>query len=128
MSHKVIAPLKPLSAVHVLIALTVVAACVAGLDTALFMAGSEASRGTYSLWGLVFSLLVATWVDADSRGREVIYRPFEFGWLVFVTSLLYLPYYLWRTRGFMGIALLVWFLVLYTLGFLLKLALWFCFE
>ena len=52
-------------------------------------------------------ILVGMWVDADSRGRPNIYRPYEYGWLVYVYWIPYIPYYLWRTRGAKGLLLFV---------------------
>jgi hypothetical protein len=54
-------------------------------------------------WSL---LMLTLWVDADSKepGRTV-YRPYEFGFLVFMYWLPYLPYYFWRTRGAIGLAM-----------------------
>lgn len=107
--------MRSISAPHLLLALVVLAAAVAGIELAASLKGLEIRRGALSLWGLLFALLVAMWVEADSRGRDAVYRPFEFGWLIFVTGLLYLPYYLWRTRGAMGI---VWLLGLLCLNWL----------
>jgi hypothetical protein len=86
--------------------------------------GTDVRRGALALWSQVSALLLAWWVAADSRGRPGIYRPFEFGWLVLVALPIYLPYYLFKTRGVMGLAILLGFLALPSLGFFLQLGLW----
>jgi hypothetical protein len=63
------------------------------------------SEPLLSLSTFASAVLVGMWVDADSRGRTNIYRPFEYGWLVYVYWLPYVPYYLWRTRGAKGVLL-----------------------
>lgn len=88
------------------------------------MQGLEVSARGVVVWTLVYSLLVAMWVDADSRSRAEIYRPFEFGWLVLVAAVFYLPYYLLKTRGVLGIFWLLGFVVLPILGPLLQWAQW----
>jgi hypothetical protein len=68
----------------------------------------------------VFMLVM--WVDADSRGRSNIYRPYEFGQLVLLFWLPYLPFYLWRTRRWVGLLMLAGFLCAFSLGNLVVLA------
>ncbi|PYL78792.1 MAG: hypothetical protein DMF21_14380 [Verrucomicrobia bacterium] len=61
------------------------------------------SEPLISLSTFVSVILVAMWVDADSRGRPHIYRPYEHGWLIYVYWIPYVPYYFWRTRGAKGV-------------------------
>jgi len=68
-------------------------------------------------------VLLVLWVDTDSRDYPKIYRPYEYGYLVFLFWLPYLPYYLWRTRGWVGMLILGGFLVLLMLGYLVQWAL-----
>lgn len=97
---------------------------VAGTEAALFyQTGLEAERLSLA-WSVVFSLLVATWIEADSRGDARVYRPYEFGFLAYLIWPLYLPYYLIRTRGALGFAWLVGLAILYLLGWVLKTAIW----
>lgn len=98
---------------------------VGSIEAAAYHSGFYANARALSLWGFVFPLVLAWWVAADSRGRTDIYRPFEFGWLVLYSLPLYLPYYLFRTRGVVGIVALVGFVLLFNLGLLLQLGLWF---
>lgn len=64
-----------------------------------------ASEPLLGLSTFISVILVAMWVDADSRGRSNIYRPYEHGWLVYTYWIPYVPYYLWRTRGVRGMLL-----------------------
>jgi len=68
---------------------------------------ASVSEPLLSLSLFISVILVGMWVDADSRGRESIYRPYEHGWLVYVYWIPYIPYYLWRTRGAKGLFLFV---------------------
>src|SRR5437867_283025 len=65
----------------------------------LYWHNSQDTRDLLSIWQLLFVLIVALWVDADSKGYPQIYRPHEYGYLVLLYWIPYLPYYLWRTRG-----------------------------
>jgi len=76
---------------------------------------------TPSLVNLLYFFLLVFWIDIDSRGRPEIIRPFEYSFLVYIFLLPYLPYYLWRTRGSLGLIMLIGFLVLPILGGLAQL-------
>ena len=92
---------------------SVLAAAFASLASAQ---GVQPSHALAYGWPAAFLFLVALWLVEDSKSYPSIYKPFEFGFLVYVLSPLYLPYYLWRTRRFLGLLLLVGFVVLYYLG------------
>ena len=64
---------------------------------------AQGSRDAELLATTVAALFLVLWIDADSRGRPEIYRPFEYGYLVLLLWLPYLPYYLWRTRKVRGL-------------------------
>ena len=71
------------------------------------------------LWGqLLFVVLLVMWVDADSKDQPNVYRPYEYGFLVFLFWVPYLPYYLWRTRGPSGLLVLCGLLSLFFLGYI----------
>jgi hypothetical protein len=112
------------SARPILACLVALSLAVAGLEAAAYSAGFDVASNAMSFWGLVFSLLLAWWVAADARDKPHIYRPYEFGWLVLYSLPIYLPYYLLRTRGAMGLLGLLGFIVLYFLGYFLQIALW----
>jgi len=73
-------------------------------------------------WPIVFVILLVLWVVEDSKSYPDVYKPFEFGFLVLMGYIPYLPYYLWHTRGFRGLLLLLGIVVLFGLSFLTQLA------
>lgn len=91
----------------------------------LYWHGLQVRGGAALLWPLVFLVLLVAWVDADSKDYPQIYRPFEYGYLVFLFWLPYLPYYLWRTRGVVGVFVLGGFIGLFMLGTLVQ---WFIYA
>jgi len=105
-----------------LAAFVALAVMSATYQVVLFCLGTEASPALLWLsgWSCIFMLIM--WVDADSRGRSNIYRPYEFGQLVLLFWLPYLPFYLWRTRRWLGLLMLVGFLCAFSLGNLVVLA------
>ena len=93
---------------------------VGGYEALLYHLRKEVGLLFATIWVIVFYALVALWVDADSRERKHIYRPFEYDYLVFVFAPLYVPYYLVRTRGVAGILWLLALLALFYVGYLLQ--------
>jgi hypothetical protein len=73
-----------------------------------------------SVTRLLLVLLLALWVDADSKDYPQIKRPFDYGFLVLMFWLPYLPYYLWRTRGGVGLLMFGGFMSLLIMGNLSK--------
>lgn len=98
-------------------ALVLLSVLAATYEAILFWHGADASENLLSTWQFVFIVLLVLWVDADSKNRSDIYRPFEFGQLVFFYWLPYLPFYLWRTRRTFGIFMLLGFVFLFFLGY-----------
>jgi hypothetical protein len=84
----------------------------------LYWHGVEPADNLVWLWQVFFLVLLVLWVDADSKQHSKIYRPYEFGYLVLIFWLPYLPFYLWRTRRVVGLAMFAGFLALYSLGYL----------
>jgi hypothetical protein len=67
---------------------------------AAFYRGYQPSADFYRVSDLVFPLLLAVWIDDDSRGRPEVTRPsFDLGLFVCLIWIVYLPWYLLRTRG-----------------------------
>lgn len=112
------------------IALTILitTVCLAGLagcaDAALYHRNGEGAERLSLVWTPVFRILVAMWIEADSRGHPEVYRPYDFGFLIYAMWPLYLPYYLMRTRGCWGLAWFMGFAALYLLSWALKLVIW----
>lgn len=101
--------------------LVVISLLGAVYEGVLYWHSVEPADNLVLLWQLFFIMLLVLWVDADSKDQPSIYRPYEYGYLVFLFWLPYLPFYLWRTRRAIGIAMLGGFLGLYFLGYLGKL-------
>jgi hypothetical protein len=99
-------------------ALVVVSLSGALYEGVLYWHGAAPAGNLLSLWQLFFIVLLVLWVDADSKDHSEIYRPYEYGYLVFLFWLPYLPFYLWRTRRVFGLAMLGGFIGLFYLGYL----------
>ena len=93
-------------------------ALVAGFEALAFARGVEMTTPVVAAWPLAFLVLLALWVIEDSKAHPEIQKPFDYGFLVFMFSLPYLPYYLWRSRGAAGFLWLAGFVGLYFLGWL----------
>ena len=103
------------------IGLALLAACA---DAWLYHRDGIGAERLTLAWTLTFSLLVALWIEADSRRFTNVYRPYEYGFLVYLMWPVYLPYYLVRTRGARGIAWLTGFVVLYLVTWLARMVVW----
>jgi hypothetical protein len=103
-----------------LLTLVAVSVLVAAYEAVLYWFDVEPTESVLSVWNFVFAVVLVLWVDADSKDYPQIYRPFEYGYLVLLFWIPYLPYYLWRTRGAAGLLLLGGLVALYFLGSLLQ--------
>ncbi|WP_146745349.1 hypothetical protein [Dyella jiangningensis] len=100
-----------------LVGLSIVVGCY---QAVLFGLGYSVGAPFQAIYSLVFVLLLIVWIDLDCRGREDIYRPFEFDFLIFVFWLPYLPYYLLRTRRARGLLWLLGLFLLFHVGYFLQ--------
>lgn len=94
---------------------------VAVYDAIAYWHDAEPTSVVATAWPIAFMVLLALWIVEDSKAFPTIQRPFEYEFLVFMLALLYLPYYLWRTRGMYGLLWLGGFVALYSLGYLAQL-------
>lgn len=101
----------------ILIALSVASAIYDGV---LYWHDLAAADNLLLIRQLLFVVLLVMWVNADSKDQAKIYRPYEFGFLVFLFWAPYLPYYLWRTRGALGIVALGGIIGLFFLGYIIQ--------
>ena len=67
----------------------------------LYFNDLEVSAGFNGLWQFVIVVLLVMWVNEDSKNNKKIYKPFDFGFLVFLFYIIYFPYYLIKTRGWL---------------------------
>ncbi|QDP22905.1 hypothetical protein [Bradyrhizobium cosmicum] len=101
-----------------------VSAMSALVDGLFFWRGIYAAPVTAAFADALLALLLIMWIAADQRDHPQVERPFDYGFLLMVFWLPYLPYYLWRTRRFAGLGIFAGFLGLFSLGFLVQLAMW----
>lgn len=101
-----------------LLILAVLSLSGAVYDWVLYWNGVTPSENLHFLWGLLFVIVIVLWVDADSKDYPKVYRPYDYGYLLYLFWLPYLPFYLWRTRGAVGMVMFVAFVGLFYLGYL----------
>jgi len=101
-----------------LISISTISALFDGL---FYLRGVPSMPATAALAVVLSPLLLALWVDVDSRDHRQVGRSFDYGLLVLVFLVPYLPYYLWRTRGAAGLLMCAGFLGLFLMGFLVQL-------
>ena len=101
-----------------------VAAISALIDGLFFWNGIYAKPVTAAFADTLLVLLLIMWIAADQRDHPQVERPFDYGFLLVMFWLPYLPYYLWRTRRVAGLWIFAGFLTLFSLGFLVQLAIW----
>jgi len=105
----------------ILFVLIILSIVMGGYQGFLYTEELGLSQALYMVWGFVFLVLLVLWVDSDSKAFPSIYKPFEYGFLVFVFYIPYLPYYLIKTRGVVvGISYLLGFVLLFNIGFILQ--------
>lgn len=98
---------------------------VLALQFVAYRAGVPLEPQAFQFWSVLFSILSAMWVLADSYSFPRIYRPFEFGWLVLLAAPFYAIYYLVKTRGPLGILWVLGYLTLYVSGVVVEALLWY---
>lgn len=70
----------------------------------------ESPDRLYTIWTILFAVLIALWSDKDRVGRD---WPFEYGFFVYLFWPVVLPYYLFKTRGVDGLVMFFGFSTLY---------------
>jgi hypothetical protein len=90
------------SASIVLIALIVLTAIYTVGLTTLWAHGLGPTETIQSLWTLGFQLILALWIRAD-RYAQGFNTPYDFDAFVFFAAVFVVPYYLYRTRGGLGL-------------------------
>jgi hypothetical protein len=100
-----------------LISISVISGVFEGL---FYLRGVPSMPASSTPAGALSVYLLVLWIDADSKVRRQVARCFDYGFLVVVFWLPYLPYYLWRTRGGAGLLMCAGFLGLLSMGFLVQ--------
>lgn len=110
----------------ILIGLAFHAILLSVYETLRYLGGCGPSDRVQTLWRLIFFLMVVMWVDNDSRIHRKSERCFDYPFLVYIFSPVYLPYYFYRTRGFLfGSILMIFFVLLCCLPYIVQLELCF---
>ena len=107
--------------ISALVAVSLISATIDGL---FYWFNVDAEPATVSLAELLYIILLVLWVDADSKDHPQITRPFDYGFFVYLFWLPYLPYYLWRTRGPLGLLMFSGLLALFLLGWLVQMSIY----
>lgn len=106
-----------------LIAVLIIVSAISALFDGLFyLRGMPSTSVTGDLASVLSAFLLIFWIDADSRTHPQVGRPFDFGFLLMIFWLPYLPYYLWRTRRGAGLRMFAGFVGLFSLGSLVQVA------
>jgi hypothetical protein len=88
-------------------------------ESVLYINELELRDTLQGLWSFVFIVLLVLWIIEDSKNHSKIYRPFDFGFLVLLFYVAYVPYYLYKTRGFViGSSLIFSLIILFNIGWL----------
>ena len=104
-----------------IISLVGISSISALIETLFYLRGVPLTPVATDLAITVFPFLVVLWIDADRRDHPQVGRCFDYGFLVFLFLVPYLPYYLCRTRGATGLLMCVGFVGLFLMGFLVRL-------
>jgi hypothetical protein len=59
-----------------------------------------------ALYRFVLAALLATWLIADTRQSGRAQPTFDYGWFILFAFVVYVPYYLFSTRGWRGLLIL----------------------
>ena len=86
-------------------------------DGLFYPRGLPSTPATAALAGVLSPFLLVLWIEADRKDHPQVVRSFDYGFLVLIFLLPYLPYYLWRTRGAAGLFMFAGFLGLFLMGY-----------
>ena len=101
-----------------LVGVSIISALFDGL---FYLRGVLSPPDTATLASTLSVFLLALWIDVDSKDHPQIGRPFDFGFFLLIFWLPYLPYYLWRTRGPVGLFMFAGFVGMLSMGLLVQL-------
>ena len=78
----------------------------------------------FSLYQFILAMLLSTWIVEDTSELQRPRPSFDYGWFIFATFPVYLPYYFVSTRRWRGVALSFAVIVLFLLPWLAQLFVW----
>jgi hypothetical protein len=91
------------------------------LNVLFYLRSMPSAPAGATLAGTLSVFLLTLWIDADRTDHPQVERSFDYGFLVLMFWLPYLPYYLWRTRGAAGLFMFAGFIGLFSMGFFIQL-------
>lgn len=101
--------------------LPIAASVYAGM---VFLAGAEPNWDMLGLGYSIWFIWIVIWIVFDSEGRPGIGRPYDYGFLVYAFFAVYVPYYLFKTRGWWALPMLLGLLILFLAPGLTLWAIW----
>jgi hypothetical protein len=75
----------------------------------------EPTEPLFALYRLVLTVLFATWLIADARESGRARPTFDYGWFIVFGFVVYVPYYLFSTRRWRGLLILLGMLLIFIL-------------
>jgi TM2 domain-containing membrane protein YozV len=97
----------------ILLTLLILSASVGITEFYLNSIGEFLAERTQTIWGIICLLLTILWAVEDSKTQE-FYKPFEFGFLMYIFWPIAFPYYLLSTRKFDGLIYIAGFLAIWS--------------
>ncbi len=91
----------------------------------LYLNGYLLSEKLSNIWGLFFTYLLAGWIYLDSKNRDDIEIPFDYGYLILIFWIPYVPYYFIKTRRTIGLLYFLGLIWLLNLGYFVKLIIYY---
>jgi hypothetical protein len=88
---------------------------LATYDGWLSSRGMAPGEALLRLYNFTVAILLATWLIEDARVSARSGPSFDYGWFVMWVFPIYLPYYLYSTRRWRGLLILVGMLLLFLL-------------
>jgi hypothetical protein len=90
----------------------------------LFSTARAPDGHLFSLYQFILAMLLSTWIVVDTIELQRPRPSFDYGWFIFATFPVYVPYYLVSTRRWRGVALSIAVIVLFLLPWLAELSVW----
>jgi quinol-cytochrome oxidoreductase complex cytochrome b subunit len=86
------------------------------LDSIIMYIDIEENSSTAPIWGFLGYYFICLWIFRDAKNQDKIYKPFDFGFLIYLFMIPYIPYYIVKTRRLTGFLKLIAILVILVTG------------
>jgi hypothetical protein len=101
----------------VVIGLTLVSILYSGVEFFSAQNGQTTSAHLHFSWSVAYALFIALWAANDEK-IEDLYQSYEYLYVALLLWPIFLPYYLFKTRGMDGVLMSFGILSIYLLPFL----------